>query len=310
MKEVIVAGKILDLSPMNKSDLKGVYIDAVLRYDFYQAAFNDSSFCLLVPKQQEQYAPLQYKQIADRLEKIISLPIVFLFDRLEYYQRNRLIERGVFFIVSEKYTYLPYLIINAKETSSKSVKSLTASAQYLLLFHLQRRSLDSLTIKEIEDITPYKYVTLSRAVTCLESLQLCRGEKDENRNKRIFFEKKQSLWNNAQAYLINPIQKVVYSSKVESSYVICGENALAHYTNLNPSEQKMVAIDENVFRDDKAHNLFVGLNDVEGDTKIEIWKYPPLGERYVDRLSLYITLKEVKDARVEKELDKMMTELW
>ena len=40
MKEVIVAGKALDLSLMKKEGLKGVPIDTKLQFQFYRANFN------------------------------------------------------------------------------------------------------------------------------------------------------------------------------------------------------------------------------------------------------------------------------
>lgn len=311
MEKILVAGQELELFPMDNSHMKGVFIDAVLMYDFYETAFNGESFCLLVQKKEGNSTPLSYKLMADRLEKIISMPIVFLFDKLEFYQRNRLIERGVFFIVSDKYAYLPYLIVNAKETAQKNEKSLTAATQYLLFFHLQEKNLQGLTLKDIEESTPYKYVTISRAVAGLEQFRLCHTEKDERKNKRIFFEEKLQLWEAARQYLINPIQKVVYCDGLKSGkYAVCGENALAHYTNLNPASQKMYAIEENMFRKDKALKNFEGLNDIEGDVKIEVWKYPPMGDGFVDKLSLYLTLKDDKDPRIEKELEKMMKKLW
>ena len=48
--------------------------------------------------------------------------------------------------------------------------------------------------------------------------------------------------------------------------------------------------------------------------KIEIWKYSPemkIGQQgYVDRLSLYLSLREDKDPRVEKELENIIREIW
>lgn len=130
---------------MGKDELKGVFIDAILGYDFYKADFNGQRFCLLVSKREEKSTPTKYKQLSNRLEQLLACPIVFLFGRLEYYERNRLIEQGAFFVVSEKYVYLPYLIINAKDTDKKSTEVLNATSQFLLLYHLQINSVSGLT---------------------------------------------------------------------------------------------------------------------------------------------------------------------
>ncbi len=316
MDEVIIAGRLLKLIPMTKSELKGVFIDAVLGYSFYKAEFNSNSFYLLIPKRKGKLAPLMYKQLAARLERILVQPVVFLFDALEYYERNRLIDSGIYFIVSNKYAYLPYLIINAKQSSRKQIEKLQPAAQYLLLYHLQVKNIQGLTISEIEKLVPYKYVTLTRAVTCLEQLNLCRVEKNTDRQKLIYFDDTfPALWEKAQSYLDSPIYKICYCDSVQrTDFAVCGINALAHYTNINSEPSIMYAIDGKSFKELDAKNIFEGINPIEGAVKIEIWKYPAIGlgaERaFVDKLSLYLTLKNDKDPRVEKELEIMIKKIW
>jgi hypothetical protein len=313
MKQVFVAGKVLELTALSKSELKGVFIDAVLGYEFYKTAFNDNDLCLLVPKREKKLAPLQYKQLADKLQTILSLPIVFLFDRLEYYERNRLIDRGVFFVISKKYTYLPFLIINAKQTDKMPLKTLTPAAQYLLLFHLQTDSLQGQTINEIEKQVPYKYVTLTRAVACLEQFKICTSEKDVDRQKRIYFDDIPNvLWSKIQNIINSPLKVIYYCDEIITCRLpICGINALAHCSNLNPENSEMYAVDEGQLKELLKEKAFKNLNRIEGNIKIEVWKYPPISkDSFVDKLSLYLTLKEDKDPRIEKELELMIDKLW
>lgn len=297
MEHIVIAGQQIELTLMGKDVLRGVFIDAVLGYSFYKADFNGQRFCLLVSKREEKLTPTKYKQLSNRLEQLLACPIVFLFDRLEYYERNRLIEKGVFFVVSEKYVYLPYLIINAKETNKKNPDALAAAAQFLLLYHLQAKSITGLTAKEIENLVPYKYITLTRAITNLEELHLCRSEKGTDRQKRIFFDDAPALlWQKAQSYLSTPIKKVVYCNEMEAvKFPICGINALSHYSNLNPETAAMYAMDESKFRTAELSRLFRNLNPIEGETKIEVWKYPPIvlnnDDNIVDRLSLFFDIK-------------------
>jgi len=78
---------------------------------------------------------------------------------------------------------------------------------------------------------------------------------------------------------------------------------LANYSHLNPEQYETFAIWEKDFAD-----LSIQFNEIEGVYKIEIWKYPTLipcqtDNKYVDKLSLYLSLKSEPDARVEKELE-------
>ena len=61
----------------------------------------------------------------------------------------------------------------------------------------------------------------------------------------------------------------------------------------------------------KKNDLLYGLNKMDGHIKIEVWEYPPIGlKKVVDKLSLFMTLKNDSDARVENELEIMINELW
>jgi hypothetical protein len=43
---------------------------------------------------------------------------------------------------------------------------------------------------------------------------------------------------------------------------------------------------------------------------LEVWNYPSLSQDYADPISLYLTLKDEKDPRVEKELELMISKIW
>lgn len=315
MDSITIAGKNLPLTPMTKLALKGVFADAIVKFAFYKTEFHGNPLCILVSKKNKKLAPLDYKQLANRLENIIRLPIVFLFDSLEYYERNRFIERGVYFVVTNKYVFLPYLLINAKQSPVKKIERLLSTAQYLLLFHLQIKDIEGLTIQEIEKLIPYKYVTLTRAITSLEQLNLCRTAKNTCRQKVIYFDcPPDKLWEQAQPFMENPIRKVWFCDHLlETALPICGINALSHYTSINPETSRTYAMDNEQFNSLVKKNMCIGVNLIEGNVKLEIWNYPPLVKEntgIVDKLSLYLTLKEDKDPRVEKELEIMIKELW
>lgn len=313
MEEVKVAGKILALSPMKKEELKGIPIDTKLKFQFYRATFNENAFCLLETKKDENHASLDCLRLAERLKNILHLPIVFLFRNLQFVERNRLIDRGVYFIVSDKYAFLPFLIINYKETVHKKAEELSSVAQYILLYHLQIDDINGWSMADMELKLPYTYVTISRAFKNLEELHLCRIEMDENRVKRIFFEgTKKEVWERSLPYLKDPIKKKSYCDYIatDSTFTVGGITALARYTSLNPDETKTYVMDAKGYKDLQHNGIFVNLNDVEGNICIEIWNYPPLHQDYADPLSLYLTLRDDRDPRTEKELEIMINKLW
>lgn len=313
MIDVKVAGKPLQLVRMAKDELRGIPIDIRLRFVFWQANFNSYEFCLLEAKKGESHASTDCLRLAKRLEEQIYMPVVFLFQNLQFVERNRLIERGVYFIVSDKYAYLPFLIINTREVVLKKAEELPAVAQYILLYHLQVGCLNGASMTELEKKLPYTYITISRAFKALDDLQLCKIIKDENRNKRISFDgEPRGIWRQVLPYLKNPIKRVAYCDGIEGgiSFVHGGITALSHYTHLNPDDVNTCVMDTKQFKAMQEKKAFVNLNDSEGNVRLEIWNYPPLLQDYADPLSLYLTLKDDKDPRVEKELETMIDRLW
>jgi hypothetical protein len=244
---------------------------------------------------------------------MIGLPIVYLFQGLQFVERNRLIDRGVYFIVSGKYAFLPFLVLNTREKEQKKSEELSAVAQYILLYHLQVESLEGASMVELEKKLPYTYVTISRAFKTLGDLKLCMIWADENRIKRLHFEKSpKEQWEHILPYLKSPVNRVLYLDSIADGINMTygGITALSHYTHLNPDEVCTCIIDTKRYRELQSAGAFKNLNESEGVIRLEVWNYPSLSQDYADPISLYLTLKDEKDPRVEKELELMISKIW
>jgi hypothetical protein len=277
--------------------------------------FNNQSLCVIQAKnKQDSLTPLKYKQITKQTEILLGMPVVVILDSLTYYERERLINQGVYFIISDKYAFLPSLIVNVQaKKKDKNPSKLTPVAQYMLLYYLlSDEPREEYTIKDLEQIMPYNYVALARAVTNLEDCKMCSTEiKDNTGIKYIQFgDLKRELWTKAQNYLSSPVKKVLYCDDIpEGNFSISGVNALSQYSHLNSEQYETRAIWDKLFNPTGAQ-----FNEVEGFYKIEIWKYPTnmpflLNHNVVDKLSLYLSMKDEPDARIEKELEIMIEEM-
>ena len=312
-ESISILGIKTELISVQRDALKGLNADMLLRFSFYSTSFNGQQLCLIRSKNRaEIITPMKYKRITEQVESVVGMPVAVLFDNsLIYIQRERLINQGVYFIISDKYAFLPSLIVNAQLKKKEKLNRLTPVAQYLLLYYLSDGiSKDKYTIKELEKITPYNYVAVARAVASLEDCELCQTEIDNTRTKHIrFVSDKRELWKKSQQYLFSPVKKVLYSDfKPEGNYSVGGTNALSHYSHLNPEEYETMAIWEKSFvlTDGK-------YNEIEGFYKIEVWKYPTSmpnqDNRFVDKLSLFLAMKNEPDPRIEKELEIMIEEM-
>ena len=312
---ISILGVQTELIPIQRDMLRGINIDMFLRFSFYTMEFNNQSLCVIQAKnKQDSLTPLKYKQVTKQAEILVGMPVVVILDSLTYYERERLINQGIYFIISDKYAFLPSLIVNVQaKKKDKSPSKLTPVAQYVFLYYLMSEEpKEEYTIKDLEQIMPYNYVALARAVANLEDCKLCSTEiKDNTGIKYIHFgDSKRELWAKAQNYLSSPVKKVLYCGTIpEGNFSISGVNALSQYSHLNSEQYETRAIWDKLF------NLKgTQFNEVEGLSKIEIWKYPTTmsslsTNNVVDKLSLYLSMKDEPDARIEKELEIMIEEM-
>lgn len=307
MKEITIAGQQIELRNLSKQDQKGLWLELIANFKMMQFDFNGQVMLLLVAKGEMDYTNVQRRKISERIESIKHIPAVFYFDNLLTYERDRLVEQGVYFIVADKFAFVPTLIINRLSTKSEIKELFYPSTQYILFYHLQIESLDGLSLKELEDKVPYKYKTIAKSIKQLEALGLVSLE--GSRNKKLVFELSgKELWDKASTNLIDPIKSIEYTSDVFPEGDIGGISALSHYSMLVPEDVPTRVLTAEWVREHKYS--IPELHSFEDTQRIEIWKYPPSGTSgYVDKLSLFLTLKDDNDPRVEKEIEIMMNEI-
>lgn len=307
MKEITIAGQRIVLKELSIQDKKGLWLELIANFNMMQFEFNGQIMLLLVAKGEVDYTNVQRRKISERIESIKHIPAVFYFDNLLTYERDRLVEQGVYFIVADKFAFVPTLIINRLSTKSEIKELFYPSTQYILFYHLQIESLDGLSLKELEDKVPYKYKTIAKSIKQLEALGLVSLE--GSRNKKLVFELSgKELWDKASTNLIDPIKSIEYTSDVFPEGDIGGISALSHYSMLVPEDVPTRVLTAEWVREHKYS--IPELHSFEDTQRIEIWKYPPSGTSgYVDKLSLFLTLKDDNDPRVEKEIAIMMNKI-
>ena len=300
----------------SKAQLKGVTIGETLTYKFYDGDFNGVPFVFADPNGRVS-TPRSLSVTANNLTSLFQLPTVFLLPTCPAYERQRLIDKDVYFVVSDKYAHLPMLLANERVRKARQAKALTPVAQYLLLYHLQIESIEGLAARDIEDKIPYSYASITLGITCLEDLGLCEKVSGGSRRKVIHFDKKgMELWEQAQPFLVTPVEERIFCDDLLSDdhFPVCGINALAHYTWLNPDPERMIMMPVKQLRAFKSSGALACPNEFDGNIIIEAWKYPPvtaIGTKaeWVDRLSLAISLREDEDPRVEGEVERLINEI-
>ena len=207
MKEkLIVANLPVDFMNLDAKLLKGITLEMRANFNFFQASIAGQEMILLRPKQEiQRYTPLACQKMQLLVEKGNGKPSAFWFNALDFNQRTRLVEKGVYFIVSGKYAFLPNMILNSRSTGKRATE-ISAPAQYVLLYHLQEACLEGRCAKDLAEVMPYKYNTLSLAMQVLEDLGLCSTILGSNQEKRLHFELRgDDLWQQSLPFLMSPV---------------------------------------------------------------------------------------------------------
>ena len=314
-KEIAILGRPIQLQERSKAQMEGTTIGDLLTYKFYDGEFHGMPLLFAEPKGKVA-TPRCLSVTANNLTSLLQLPIVFLLPACPAYERQRLIDKDVYFVVSEKYVHLPMLLANERVRKTKQAKTLTPVAQYLLLYHLQIGSIEGMAARDIEDKIPYSYASITLGLTCLEDLGLCKKVAEASKRKVIHFDMKGiNLWEQAQPFLVNPVEERIYCDGLlsDDSFPECGINALAHYTRLNPDPERTIMMSVKQLRNFKSSEALVRPNEFDGNIIIEAWKYPPVTAigvkaEWVDKLSLAISLREDEDPRVEGEVERLINE--
>lgn len=316
MKEISILGRTIEIQPLSKKQLKGLTIGDSLAYQFYDGEYRGIRLTFLRPKNGNP--SLKVCAItANRVSDLMGCPIVFILESSPSYERQRLIDKDVFFVMGDKFVNLPMLVANERMRKSRPAKKLTPTAQYILLYHLQVESLEGMSARDMSSKLPYSYESITLGLTCLSDLELCQKVSDGSKSKIVRFSLKgKELWDKAKDFMIDPVEKRVYCDSLvtEQKFAQCNINALAHYTWLNPDHSQMFMMSKKELQNLIADKALRNINEFDGNIMIEIWKYPAVSllgsdNELIDKLSLAISLREDDDPRVEGEVERLINEI-
>jgi DNA-binding MarR family transcriptional regulator len=315
--------------PILNKDLGNLPMYITQAYKLYDAIVFNINIVLIEQRNEDDFSVLQTEKHLQLIRNAINKTVVLVLENLQSYNRKRLIEKGINFIVPDKQLFLPELLINLSENyaqpkSKVKNKSLMPSSQFLLLYHIIHRynnwKIEEHSFKEIAKKLDYTPMAVSYAVDDLKNHDLIEvfGEKE----KFIKFNLERSeLWYTAQQQNIleSPVLKTVFVDELPSNLFMLKANAsaLPEYTSINPSKQQYYAIEKSAFYFLQKNNGLLNANDREGKFAIEVWKYNPVtllddfpvDNAVVDPLSLYLSLKDSTDERVEMGLEQIIEKI-
>ncbi len=309
-------GRKVPLNPIGRNSLKGISIGDLVSYQFYEGDWQGHSYVFALP-QGKASSPGTLSATAHKLYELTDKDTVFIFQSCPTYLRQRLIDKGVYFVVSDKFAFLPNLLINERISEKKKAQRLTPVAQYLLLYHQQVMSIEGKSAREIAELVPYSYQSVTFGLVCLEDLGLISRSTGSDKSKAISWSLQgRELFDKAEPLMLNPVQRMIFCDELitDESFPTSGINALSHYSRLVPDKEKTLAVSPETYKRLQTSSSLIGENPYDGKYRIEVWKYPPVtadgyAGQWVDPLSLFISLKNDNDPRVENEVESMINHI-
>jgi DNA-binding MarR family transcriptional regulator len=313
-------GVVAKISPLSINELTQLPLYLRGNYALYNGSIIDRNIIWAKVKSDGSYTPDQINKQGKQLKQFLGLPIVFVFDKIESWERKRLIERRISFVQPFRQIYIPELFLqltdslrSSENKSELSSKYLTPPAQCVILYHLEMASLEKIPFQEIAKMVHYSTMTVSRIIKELHHFKLVAIEGGKEKSIRFSAQGK-DLWDSILPILSSPVREVWFTDQIrnDNHFRIGGDTALSNFTMLSESNRKTYVIGKNEFRSLKKSGALKSLDKKYGDNRIEVWLYNPaiLSEnKNVDKLSLYLSLKHEEDERVKGALEDLINEI-
>ena len=313
-------------TPIAKSYLDKLPMYIPETYKLYNSELFNIEIILAELKNEAELSILQTEKQVQQIRNLLNKKVVVVLEHLPAYNRKRLIEKGINFIVPGKQLYLPELLVDLRETfthprAKQKNEKLLPSAQFLLIYHMIHRNshwkIEEHPFKEIAQKLAYTPMAITNAIENLKYHDLVEVQGEKEKFIRFRYDRHE-LWNVAheQDLLVNPVIKTIFVEEKPKDLFLLQSNAsaLPEYTDLNPGRQEYYAIEKSVFYGLQKSNTLINPNEYEGRYALEIWKYNPRplvdelqnDMLVVDPLSLFLSVNDSRDERIEMALSQIL----
>ena len=298
------------VKPVCKSIQDKLPISIVGNFELYDGQILGKNVLFAFINDGNIITPVQTKKQLDMIQRKTGMVTILVPRYLYSYNVSRLVVQKVNFVIPNKQMFIPSLLLDltivniANEESKNDI--ITPLTQCLLLYHLETESLSGRTSYELADKLSVSYASINRALRWLVSKDLIKLEGVKTKTLQIDLSDRE-LWNKALPLLVSPIEQLYYTDALLDGQTISGVNALSSYTMLNEESRQCCAVSKKDFK-----ALKIIADKQFGQNEIQVWKYNPRmlsSTGVVDKLSLYLSLKDNEDERIQIELERLINEM-
>ena len=284
------------------------------RFQYVQMKFHKESFLLI--KEKRRGSLDSFVTQARIMGEKASMDVILVFSKLSDIEKKQLLQARVPFVDFKGNLFFPPLglVLNANDDVVAS-KELTPSEQLTWIAFLLTKGQKVVDVDLLSQITGLPNSTIYR---CLRTFKTLNWLNKPNKLYAYTASKKE-LFLKSESFLFNPIKKRLLLSdfdlnkiQSDSRLLYGGTYALSYLTFLAESdENSSYVISQRQFN---KLSLPLSQHILEGKI-LEIWRYSPFvsefwndfkenqDRQFVDPISLYLTLKDDDDPRVEEEIE-------
>lgn len=312
-----VTGERPSMTPIPKDALAGLPVYLTLAYDIRELHLLGQTLTVALPNAKARRGLAQLTKDRALLSSKLGSDVVLLLPDVRSYERRQLVQKHIPFIVPGRQLFLPMLFVDLRETfgsrTSPQRSVMGWSAQMIILRHLLDGDVSGQPLTNVASVLGYSAMAVTYGVNELVALELCTKH-TQGRAKTVQFGfSSKALWENALPHMRSPVKRRFFASVSDLQLpgaLDAGLTALSQVTDLAYVGQKIVALphkDIGRMVTDGALNK----REYEDDaaTIVEGWAYTPQQLSHgpaVDELSLYLSLKDDADDRVQMALANMM----
>lgn len=283
-------------------------------FEFSELELLGLHIVLAMPRTEQRQSLSEVRVWLDKVRTIAGQPVVYVTDALASYERRRLIEQKVPFIVPGNQLYLPDLGLDLREyfrqRAPAAEAALSPSAQAMLITALLQQPWEAeWQPSKVGGALGYTPMTQSRVVKELTAAG-CATAYTVGRSRWLRMEHPpRQIWERAKPVLRTPVKRTVW---VDTDYPIAsqlaGLSALAHYSMLAEPKWQVYAIGTSDWKAAVNAGVRELPEPIAGAREWQLWSYSPAllpGAATVDPLSLMLSLQDNSDDRVQIALDEL-----
>lgn len=268
-------------------------------------------------KGRQPLAAQQVGQHAKRLRELLHALVIIALPKVAPGERKQLIANGVAFVVPNTQLFVPQLGMILTERFGaeppREQELASPATQALLVWFLNHHPVTE-TWHPFQEAAALGYagMTATRAVRELLHFDLFELEVRGRAKYLKLKGTRRDLWEKAKPHLRAPVLRTMWTYDRRILEVTAarwaGESALARLTMVNEPQQQVVAITAEAAQQARQAGIFFEPREIADGIAVQLWRYVPgmqAKEKTVDPLSLWLSLRDKRDDRIQMALDEI-----